>query len=157
MRWQFVLLALVFLGIGLLYSRVSTAYFCSHDDFDAVHRAAFQDQSISMRSHDISLANLYVLSLEQDRNLPDAYSRLGSPSVFRVRNLLLHLVDLRSDTHHCVNVMTHTIQPVTGDTKMQGRVDWSTLKRECPDDPGTACLMDYSDGHVDRYSNSAGK
>ena len=43
MRWQFVLLALVFLGIGLLYSRVSTAYFCSYDDFDAVHRAAFQD------------------------------------------------------------------------------------------------------------------
>jgi len=62
------------------------------------------------------------------------------------------------DHGHTENAMTPVIQPVTGDTKMQARVvDCSTLKRECPDDPGTACLMDYSDGHVDRYSNSAGK
>jgi len=54
--------------------------------------------------------------------------------------------------------MTHVIQLVTGDTKMQARVvDCSTLKKECPDDPGTACLMVHPDDHVDRYSNSAGK
>ena len=54
--------------------------------------------------------------------------------------------------------MTHAIQLVTGDTKMQARVvDCSALNMECPDNPGAACLMVYPDGHVTRYSNSAGR
>jgi hypothetical protein len=54
--------------------------------------------------------------------------------------------------------MTDAIQLVTGDSKSQARVvDRSTLKRECPDDPVTARLMAYPDGHVTRYSNAAGR
>jgi len=95
MRWQFILLALVFLGIGLLYSRVSTTYFCSYDDFDEVHRAAFQDHVNPAEIFTTSHWRSYKYRpLNRGANYLTHILSSGSASAFRVRNLLFHLINV---------------------------------------------------------------
>lgn len=81
------------LPIGLAYSKVSTAYFCSYDDFREAHRAAFEDTRVPSRIFTTSHFDSYKYRpLNRLTTFVTYHIGGGRPQIFRIRNLIFHLV-----------------------------------------------------------------
>jgi hypothetical protein len=88
-------IVLIVLAVGLLYARVTGAWYCSYDDFTERHRAMFEDNRSPARifttTHYVSYMYRPVTSGLQW--LTWKYSH-DDPVAFRMRNLLMHLVSV---------------------------------------------------------------
>lgn len=88
-------IVLIVLAVGLLYARVTGAWYCSYDDFTERHRAMFEDNPAPVRifttTHYISYMYRPVTSGLQW--VTWKYSH-DDPLAFRMRNLFMHLVSV---------------------------------------------------------------
>ena len=90
-----LIIATITFFVGIVYSKVTGAYFCSYDDFNEIHRAAFEDTRQPSRILTTSHFDSYKY-----RPLNRAITLLtysvgdGRPFYFRVRNLIFHLLNV---------------------------------------------------------------
>lgn len=91
-RSHVIALAVIAAIVGLLYARLSSAWFCGYDDFNEIHRAIVDSHDpvrIVSTTHFVGYMYRPVTSLVQYAtwNLFD-----HSAAAFRVRNLAMHVV-----------------------------------------------------------------
>jgi hypothetical protein len=94
--WKHLIIVItIVMGISIVYSKVSGAYYCAYDDFNERHRAAFEDtrepQRVFTTSHFDSSSYRPL-----NRGMTLLTYRIGhdDPAVFRVRNLGFHLLNI---------------------------------------------------------------
>jgi hypothetical protein len=124
--------------VAALYGRVSTAYFCSYDDFQETHRAAFEDTADPSRVVTTPHFGSYKYRpLNRGANLVTYWIGNGNPTVFRVRNLVFHLVNValvyalgwllfRSMAVAAIGALLFGIHPATNQTII-GAVHTNTM------------------------------
>jgi hypothetical protein len=94
--WQHViLLVTIVAAVTVVYAKVTGAYFCAYDDFDNLHQTVFQDTYQPMRILTTSHFNSYKYRpMQRLANLFTNFLGNGDPTVFRIRNLSFHLVNV---------------------------------------------------------------
>jgi hypothetical protein len=84
-------LALVLVTVGLVYSRVTQAYFCGFDDFIESHRAAFEDaKDRKVIWTTVHRGTFKYRPVNRELTYLSYWWGLGSPEPFRLRNLGFH-------------------------------------------------------------------
>ena len=89
-----ILLIIIVVAVTVIYGNVTRAYFCAYDDFDNLHQTVFEDAYqpalIPITSH----FNSYKYRpLHRLINLFTNFLADGDPAVFRIRNLVFHLLN----------------------------------------------------------------
>ncbi|MBA2526774.1 MAG: hypothetical protein H0V18_13480 [Pyrinomonadaceae bacterium] len=81
--------------VALLYCRIPDTYFCGYDDFIEIHRAAFDETKQPLRILTDTHFNSYKYRpLSHGINFLTYRLSGGDPTVFRVRNVLSHLMNV---------------------------------------------------------------
>jgi len=94
--WQHLIIIIaIVLGVSIVYSKVSGAYFCSYDAFNEIHRAAFEDAREPWRI--VTTPHFYSTNyrpLNRGITLLTHWVSHDNPLFFRVRNLIFHLLNV---------------------------------------------------------------
>jgi len=94
--WQHLtIMVAIALVVSIVYSKVAGAYFCSSDDFNEIHRAAFEDARdpwlVFTTPH---FNSSHYRPLNRGMTLLTYWVSRGKPVFFRVRNLGFHLLNV---------------------------------------------------------------
>jgi hypothetical protein len=90
-----LLLIIIIIGVTVVYANVTGAYFCAYDDFINLHQTVFEDAHQPSLILTTSHSNSYKYRpLQRLINLFTNFLGDGNPTVFRVRNLAFHLVNV---------------------------------------------------------------
>ena len=88
-------LALAALLVALVYSKLSSAYYCCPDDFFDIHRASFEDRQDPARIFTTTHGGTpKYRPLHRSLTYITYWLGGGSPVVFRIRNLSFHLLSV---------------------------------------------------------------
>lgn len=94
-RQHVISLVGILLLVAAAYGPVSDANYCSFDDFDEVHRAAFIDAERPSLIFTTSHFDTYKYRpLNRGMNYATFLADDGGPAAFRIRNLLFHLANV---------------------------------------------------------------
>jgi hypothetical protein len=95
-KWKHVIfVSVICLATALLYANVTRAYFCAYDDFNEIHRAAFEDSREPSRIFTTSHFNSFrYRPLNRLVAVWTYRAGDGDPLYFRVRNLAFHLINV---------------------------------------------------------------
>ncbi len=95
LRQHLIFAGLLVVIVASVYARVSGAWFCGYDDFNELHRAAFEDSSAPVR---MLTATHFVGYMYRPVTSGLQYFTWNvfkhNPSAFRVRNLAMHVVSV---------------------------------------------------------------
>ncbi len=81
--------------VAVLYQRIPGTYFCGYDDFNEIHRAAFEETKQPIRILTATHFNSYKYRpLSHALNFVTYKLSNGSATLFRIRNVLFHLMNI---------------------------------------------------------------